>query len=1040
MVAKRPPAKIPAEHMLLDIWTCDFFRKIFSSFCKVRMLDHKENKCTPACDLEANVSPEKITDQMLAASQSTIGTVGELTLAFEPKSLTKNMLDEKLEQVLRLSMIGIPVWEDSYFLGNLGDINSNTTSMTAQYCGSSVPTGLALAIPEEHTIDGATCSEIHFTGSSIESEDVQEGFSLTTIDKPETESNKLTDDNQLNNAGPTPSKPKRKYNNSLAPWQLPEDEKRRRRKTMHGKLSPMELMLLLSRWDVNPHLLVSPHVYGEKDGAGANQQQPFKIVVHPQVGLMADIHSRLCEAEVIGLLAGLWVEPGQTDKDDRRGTIYVQCLFPCTSTRRDDDDGSTDVELSPAAELAAREVIHGLGLCVVGWYHSHPKFRPSPSVTDIRNQQSYQQLMRLGMTSSSSSTPAFKSESSAHSSADSPDDEGDSTSPPSPFVGLIVSPYDDDTENVGDSAVMRWFHTKPFVATGAKNGLEKRSIEMKNKCELPMLLDVVWRHLDPTAPDRVAAIEAAAWRDAHVGPPASQDLSMVFRSDVVPTDAAEGGVIVLQSATAALSPPCPPQNATLDTGVAPQKVGKRGRKYSSEAPNPEPVKSLRGRRAAGKTAQELPVENVENNVQADSNSSEVIILPSSVDFALEEQDLNNIESTEAVSEDASRMASGLTMKAAVSAFYVSDTVSMHLVHAAPSKAEEGFSVPASDQSMSLSNDFPLSRTPCVMQCDIAQEVSESVLPVATSYGQPSMSAALGSGDEEELCRTTPWGLRGAGGPDLLDNSTSASIFSSVSEQRMSGRASKKPLKYSDVDMKSDSARARELREQQEQIEIQHALSRRKPGRKPLNKETDEQVENIKSFEMLVEEPLQQPVSAKVWKVKRKYKKSLNTAGAATELPSVDSDVPPPPRRNANPRSLSRRSREKVLNEQTMFSLIQCLGGGIDEKAADISQKLLLQLPPRLIALRGTSLSIVCFGFYYQHHEHRVSLLKGIPGKSRLIKLCNSARHWLPMLGLSTEEANNFMDAISELYTHLWKSDESQDVVVKSIKQSRKVVF
>ena len=31
---------------------------------------------------------------------------------------------------------------------------------------------------------------------------------------------------------------------------------------------------------------------------------------------------------------------------------------------------------------------------VVGWYHSHPTFKPDPSVTDIMNQESYQRLMR----------------------------------------------------------------------------------------------------------------------------------------------------------------------------------------------------------------------------------------------------------------------------------------------------------------------------------------------------------------------------------------------------------------------------------------------------------------------------------------------------------------------------------------------------------------------------------------------------------------------------------------------------------------------
>ena len=89
--------------------------------------------------------------------------------------------------------------------------------------------------------------------------------------------------------------------------------------------------------------------------------------MHPQVGLITDIHSHLCEAEVIGLLAGKY------DKEMR--TIFVQFPFPCTSTDRHGDDGSTDVELDPVAEITVRETIKELGLEVVGWYHSHPKFK-----------------------------------------------------------------------------------------------------------------------------------------------------------------------------------------------------------------------------------------------------------------------------------------------------------------------------------------------------------------------------------------------------------------------------------------------------------------------------------------------------------------------------------------------------------------------------------------------------------------------------------------------------------------------------------------
>lgn len=71
---------------------------------------------------------------------------------------------------------------------------------------------------------------------------------------------------------------------------------------------------------------------------------------------------------------------------------YTQAPFPCRATERD-DDGATDVEMDPASELHIREIIQQHGMQVVGWYHSHPKFQPDPSVTDIFNQRSYQTLV-----------------------------------------------------------------------------------------------------------------------------------------------------------------------------------------------------------------------------------------------------------------------------------------------------------------------------------------------------------------------------------------------------------------------------------------------------------------------------------------------------------------------------------------------------------------------------------------------------------------------------------------------------------------------
>jgi hypothetical protein len=97
--------------------------------------------------------------------------------------------------------------------------------------------------------------------------------------------------------------------------------------------------------------------------------------------------------------------------------------------------------------LAVREIISNLGLVVVGWYHSHPLFRPDPSVTDINNQHQYQTLMR------------------------------DEKSGLEPFIGLIVSTFDTQLPSV--ESHHQWFHTRPY-SDGTRG---------KKPVPIPMLLE-----------------------------------------------------------------------------------------------------------------------------------------------------------------------------------------------------------------------------------------------------------------------------------------------------------------------------------------------------------------------------------------------------------------------------------------------------------------------------------------------------------------------------------------------------------------------
>ncbi len=200
---------------------------------------------------------------------------------------------------------------------------------------------------------------------------------------------------------------------------LGDSEKRERRSRANGGIVKTLFKDILSSLD--PHLLIPPFKFGEP-GLIETEKQPFRVFIHPQVPLTCDVHAHLSDAEVIGFLAGRWDAPSRI--------LYIQAAIPCSSTTRDDDDGAIDVELDPEAEFLAREVITSLNLQVVGWYHSHPKFRADPSLIDCQNQQQYQNFMK------------------------------DEISGLEPFVGLIISTY--DKQLTDGKSFHRWFAVREY--------------------------------------------------------------------------------------------------------------------------------------------------------------------------------------------------------------------------------------------------------------------------------------------------------------------------------------------------------------------------------------------------------------------------------------------------------------------------------------------------------------------------------------------------------------------------------------------------
>ncbi|KAJ3159779.1 Myb-like, SWIRM and MPN domains 1 [Geranomyces michiganensis] len=125
---------------------------------------------------------------------------------------------------------------------------------------------------------------------------------------------------------------------------------------------------------------------------------PFRVFASSNTLIVMDVHAHLAHTEIIGLLGGTY--------DASAATLHVTDVFPCRS-----QSTGVQCEMDPASEMRARDVFAAKGLSVVGWYHSHPTFDPTPSVRDIENQTAYQTLFAR---------------------ADGVE----------PFVGAIVTPYD----------------------------------------------------------------------------------------------------------------------------------------------------------------------------------------------------------------------------------------------------------------------------------------------------------------------------------------------------------------------------------------------------------------------------------------------------------------------------------------------------------------------------------------------------------------------------------------------------------------------
>lgn len=107
--------------------------------------------------------------------------------------------------------------------------------------------------------------------------------------------------------------------------------------------------------------------------------QPFTLTISTNCLLLIDFHCHLTESEVVGYLGGTW--------DIAAHNLSILQAFPCRGRLG-------DKEAAPAIEEEIRESLEQRHLTLVGWYHSHPKAPPQPSLRDCNSQLDYQITMK----------------------------------------------------------------------------------------------------------------------------------------------------------------------------------------------------------------------------------------------------------------------------------------------------------------------------------------------------------------------------------------------------------------------------------------------------------------------------------------------------------------------------------------------------------------------------------------------------------------------------------------------------------------------
>nr|SVE85984.1 EOG090X020Z [Daphnia similis]SVE86612.1 EOG090X020Z [Daphnia similis]SVE87239.1 EOG090X020Z [Daphnia similis]SVE87864.1 EOG090X020Z [Daphnia similis] len=120
----------------------------------------------------------------------------------------------------------------------------------------------------------------------------------------------------------------------------------------------------------DPNLLIETISF-----ANIGKLQPFLISLNSAALIVMEVHCFLTRSEVVGYLAGQW--------DINTNTLTIKQAFPILNrVGESKNDHITEVKIAQSMENS--------GLCLVGWYHSHPLSPPAPTVQDIDSQLEHQ--------------------------------------------------------------------------------------------------------------------------------------------------------------------------------------------------------------------------------------------------------------------------------------------------------------------------------------------------------------------------------------------------------------------------------------------------------------------------------------------------------------------------------------------------------------------------------------------------------------------------------------------------------------------------